>query len=313
MDPKTKAILKARLANCKFIEHIFPTPPVDRTIEPTPLNFQAPETLTLNPDPRTALADTEVTKLINLKDLADQIPDGFYSGPRVLQNPLPGTCNVLPTKRLAPLTSKSTKVQRTTFNTEVALDPTSLAKAKASPEWPDWSKALETEYTSLRKHQVFGEVSTKLTKPPVGYKLIFSRIFDTNGKLLRFKVHLVAQGFSQRPGEDFDQTYSPVLDITSFRYLLAFAVHFGGEIFLMDVITSYLYGNLDMLLYISPPPDFLPRLPTPSPEKFLHLRICKALYGLKEAGKMWYHVLQEFLISHGFLYDPALPCIFTLN
>ena len=55
----------------------------------------------------------------------------------------------------------------------------------------------------------------------------------------------------------------------------------------MDVVTTYLYGNLDMLLYISPPPDFFPKLPTPIPEKFVGLRICKALYGLKQASKMF--------------------------
>jgi hypothetical protein len=104
--------------------------------------------------------------------------------------------------------------------------------------------------------------------------------------LLRHKVRLVAQGFSQRPGEDFDQTYAPVLDITAFRYLLALVVHFKLEIFLMDVVTAYLYENMDMLLYITPPPDFLPRLPAPSPGRFLGLRICKALYGLKQAGRM---------------------------
>jgi hypothetical protein len=144
------------------------------------------------------------------------------------------------------------------------------------------------------KHKVFGEVSTELTKPPIGHKLIFSRKFDANGKLLRHKARLVAQGFSQRRGEDFNLTYSPILDITAFRYLLALAVHFKLEIFLMDVVTAYLYENLDILLYISPPPDFLPRLLAPSPGKFLGLRICKALYGLKQAGRMWYHLLQDF-------------------
>ena len=147
----------------------------------------------------------------------------------------------------------------------------------------------------------------------MGHKLIFSRKFDANSNLLRFKVRLVAQGFSQRPGEDFDQTYAPVLDITTFRYLLALAVHFGLEISLMDVVIAYLYGNLDMLLYISPPPYFLPKLPTPAPGKFLGLRICKALYDLKQADRMWYHLLRDFLVSHGFLHDPTLACTFTLT
>jgi hypothetical protein len=59
--------------------------------------------------------------------------------------------------------------------------------------------------------------------------------------------------------------------------MLAFIVYFGLEIFLMDAVTTYLYGNLDMLLYISFPPDFLPRLLAPLPCKILGLQICKAL------------------------------------
>lgn len=208
--------------------------------------------------------------------------------------------------------SRQTKFQRTTFTTEVAPDPLTFAEIKASQKWPDWSKALETKYASLKKHKVFGEVCTELTKPPVGHKLIFSKKFDANGKLIMFKARLVAQRFSQRPSKDFDKTYAPVLDIIAFRYMLAFAVHFGLEIFMMDVVTTYMYGNLNMLLYIFPLLDFSPSLPTPSPGRFLGLRICKALYGLKQADKMWYHLLRNFLISHGFLHDPTLPCIFIL-
>ena len=101
MDIGNGNILKARFVNCKFVKNVFPKLITDSTKKSVPLTFKAPETSTLNPDPRTALADTEVQKLLNLKDLADQIPDGFYSGPRVLRNPLPETGNVLLTKRSA--------------------------------------------------------------------------------------------------------------------------------------------------------------------------------------------------------------------
>ena len=96
--------------NRKFIENIFPIPSIDHTTKPTLLTFQAPETLTLNLDSKTSLADIELTKLLNLKDLADQIPDNFYSNPRVLQNPLPGRGNVLPAKRSTLVTPKSVKM-----------------------------------------------------------------------------------------------------------------------------------------------------------------------------------------------------------
>ena len=91
---------------------------------------------------------------------------------------------------------------------------------------------LEAEYASLRKHQIFGEFSTQLTEPPIDYKLIFFWKFDEHGNLIRFKVRLVAQRFSQRLGIDFDQKYSPILYIISFRYLLALAIHFSLGTFL---------------------------------------------------------------------------------
>ena len=317
MDIGNGNILKARFVNCKFVENVFPKPITDSTQKSVPLTFKAPETFTLNPDLRTVLADTDVQKLFNLKDLADQIPDGFYSGPRVLRNPLPGTGNVLPTKRSTASTSRLAKLQRAytmpkVFNTELVPDPLTLDEPKASEDWSMWQQTLEAEYASLRKHQVFGDVPSTLTKPPIGHKLIFSKKFDEYVNLIRFKVKLVAQRFSQRLGENFDQIYAPVLDITIFRYLLAFATHFKLEVYLMDVVTTYLYGNLDMKLHISPPPGYLPELPKPLPGRFLGIQICKALYGLKQAGRMWYHLLRGFLIEHGFIHDPALPCILTL-
>ena len=98
--PTTGILLKARFVNCRFIEHIFPqvsTPTSNQKLE-----FSAPETLTMNPDPPTSLGDAEITKLLHLKSLAEQVPDGFATGPRVIRNPLPGTRNTLPQKRPAP-------------------------------------------------------------------------------------------------------------------------------------------------------------------------------------------------------------------
>ena len=103
------------------------------------------------------------------------------------------------------------------------------------------------------------------------------------------------------------------MDCTSFRYLLSLTVQLSLETQLLDVITAYLYGDLETELYIKPPPEFLPRLAPASPGHFNGLRICKALYGLKQAGRAWYHHLKSYLVSHGFQTHPALPCIFVLK
>jgi hypothetical protein len=217
-----------------------------------------------------------------------------------------------------PSTSRPPKQPKAHYTTESidsnpGTDPLTLDQAMQRPDWPNWKQAIEAEYSSLKKHQVFGEVSNDLEKQPIGHKLFFTRKFDSQGNVIRYKVRLVAQGFTQRPGIDYDQTYSPVMDTISFRYMLALTVQFSLKIYLLDVVTAYLHGNLDTVLHINPPPGFLQTTPKSKPSRFTGLRICKALYGLRQSGRAWYHHLANFFIYQGFTYNNTLPCIFTYN
>ena len=104
------------------------------------------------------------------------------------------------------------------------------------------------------------------------------------------------------------------MDSGTFRYLLGMAVHYALETQLLDVVTAYLYGNLDAIVYISLPPDFLPDSNLVGNQGlYSGLKLQKALYGLKQSGRMWYQHLREFLLNHKFQNDQALPCIFTLR
>ena len=93
-------------------------------------------------------------------------------------------------------------------------------------------EALETKYSSPRKHTIFAEISTHIEKPPklIGHKLIFTRIPEFKGQVIRYKVRLAAQGFIRRPGVDYEHTYSPVMHCVSFRYILALTVHLALKI-----------------------------------------------------------------------------------
>ena len=168
------------------------------------LTFTAPQTtLTMNPDPSiTSLPDTEVTKLLHLKSMAKNIPDGFASSLRIIRNPLLGTSNILPQKRPASTLQTSKKspkprVMYTSGSTE--SDPNSLAEAQSRSDQHEWQTALEAKYALLCKHKVFGSTTIKLTKPPISHKLIFTRKVDAQGNVIKYKIRLVAQGFSQRP------------------------------------------------------------------------------------------------------------------
>ena len=306
------------------------------------LYFSAPETFTLNLDPHTGLADSEVQKLLGFKALANKLLDGFRDSARITRNPLPRvgqpSLSVLSHKDTISSLLPQAKKPRSNHHGEIftffdqsdllpcspskvllvmsfitnlinsSLDPLMLEAAKASPDWPQWYEAFQHEYASLRKHQVFGSLVTNLATKPVGHKLIFTKKRNAQGQVLRYKVRLIAQGFIQRPGVDYTFTYSPVMDSTTFQYLVGMAVQHSLETQLLDVVTAYLYGPLDADLHIKPPLNYLTQsIPTDSTHSFFGLKLRCPFYGLKQAGRMWYSHLHSFLLDHKFQYDQSLP------
>ena len=87
----------------------------------------------------------------------------------------------------------------------------------------------------------------------MGYKWVFTRKRNEKNEIARYKAQLVAQGFSQRAGIDYEEPYSPVMDAITFRYLISLVVLKKLDIRLMDVITAYLYGELDGDIYMKVP------------------------------------------------------------
>ena len=105
------------------------------------------------------------------------------------------------------------------------LDPKSMTECKKRSDWDKWKVAIETEIASLYKRKVF--LAVMPTPPgifPMGYKWIFVHKRNENNELVRYKARFVAQGFTQRPGVDFNETYSQVMGGITFRYLISLAV-----------------------------------------------------------------------------------------
>ncbi|KAK1431618.1 hypothetical protein QVD17_08102 [Tagetes erecta] len=133
-------------------------------------------------------------------------------------------------------------------------EPKSIGECKQRNDWPNWKDAIEAELDSLNKREVFGPVAhTPEGVKPVGYKWVFVRKRNEKNDIVRYKARLVAQGFSQRPGIDYEETYSPVVDATTFRYLISLVIQEGIDLRLMDVVTAYLYGSLDTDIYMKLP------------------------------------------------------------
>ena len=90
----------------------------------------------------------------------------------------------------------------------------------------------------------------------IGARWVYKLKLDSTGKVERYKARLVAQGFSQRPGVDFDETYAPVVGMATLRTLLSYAASGGWVIEVDDVETAYLNGSVDELIYIRQPAGF---------------------------------------------------------
>ena len=133
-------------------------------------------------------------------------------------------------------------------------DPRSILECQKRRDWEEWKKAIQIELLSLNKRNVFGPiVIAPENVNPVGYKWVFVRKVNEKNEVTRYKTRLVAQGFSQRPGIDFEETYFPVMDAITFRFLMSLTTFKNLEMHLMNVVTAYLYGSLDNNIYMKLP------------------------------------------------------------
>nr|GEX86972.1 retrovirus-related Pol polyprotein from transposon TNT 1-94 [Tanacetum cinerariifolium] len=118
---------------------------------------------------------------------------------------------------------------------------------------------------------------------------------DETSLVIRNKARLVAVGYSQQEGIDYDETFASVTRIEAIRLFLAYAAHKDFTVYQMDVKTSFLNGILKEKVYVGQPSGFVCK------QYLDHVyALDKALYGLKQAPRAWYDVLSQFLIDSGF-------------
>ena len=191
------------------------------------------------------------------------------------------------------------------------FEPKSVHECRQRNDWPKWKDAIQAELASLEKREVFGPIiRTPEGIKPVGYKWVFCTKKNEKGEVMRYNARLVAQGFSQRPDIDYMETYSPLVDAITFRYLINMEVHEKLEMRLMDVVTAYLYGSLDHNIFMKIPEAFKVPETYKDSRETCSIKLQKSLYGLKQSERMWYNRLSEYLLKKGYKNDPICPCIF---
>jgi len=155
----------------------------------------------------------------------------------------------------------------------------------------EWQAACQREIEILTKRHIFDMVVR-----PSGCRVIKNRwVFDVKPDG-RKRARLVAKGFSQVKGKDFDQIFSPVVRFETVRLILALAALEGWFLSGLDVRNAYLYGELEEEIYMEQPEGFHAR----GKERHV-LRLRRALYGLKQAGLAWWQALKKSMEELGFV------------
>ncbi|KAK1572541.1 hypothetical protein Q3G72_034297 [Acer saccharum] len=170
-------------------------------------------------------------------------------------------------------------------------EPTCVSQAMKTPEW---RRAMSDEFDALIKNGTWSLVPPSPSHNIVGCKWVFRIKRSPNGSIARYKAHLVAKGFHQRQGLDYNETFSPVVKTTTIRVLLNIAVTRGWSLRQLDVNNAFLQGYLTENVVMAQPPGFV------DPSSPLHVcQLKKAIYGLKQAPRAWYNELRQFLVQNG--------------
>jgi hypothetical protein len=184
-------------------------------------------------------------------------------------------------------------------------DPVSYEEAEQSTEWKEWKAAMKEEYDSLIENETWDLTDLPEHRQTIDKKWVYKIKLDNEGRVDRYKARLVAKGFTQRPGIDYFETFSPVVTFPSIRTVLSMAAVEDLDIVQFDVKTAFLHGEISEEIYMKQPIGFEDAR---WPKKVCRLR--KAIYGLKQASCVWNKRFNEWLIANGLFSTGADPCVY---
>nr|GEX37589.1 retrovirus-related Pol polyprotein from transposon TNT 1-94 [Tanacetum cinerariifolium] len=166
-------------------------------------------------------------------------------------------------------------------------------------------ESMQEELHQFDRLDVWELVDRPLCINVINLKWIWKNKRDEENTVIRNKSRLVAKGYAQKEGVDFEESFAPVSRLEAVRLFIMYVAHKSFTVYQMDVKTAFLYGPLKEKLYVNQPDGFVDPY---YPDKVYRLK--KALYGLKQAPRAWYDELSKFLLSKGFTKGSIDPTLF---
>ncbi|KAI3762713.1 hypothetical protein L1987_53154 [Smallanthus sonchifolius] len=158
-----------------------------------------------------------------------------------------------------------------------------------------WIEAMQEELLQFKRQDLWKLVDLPPGQTAIGTRWVFRNKQDERGTVVKNKARLVAQGYIQEEGIDYDEVFAPMARLEAIRIFLAYAASKNFMIYQMDVKSAFLYGKIGEEVYVKQPPGFVDPA---HPNKVLKLD--KALYGLHQAPRAWYETLSGYLLSNNF-------------
>lgn len=191
------------------------------------------------------------------------------------------------------------------FSAPATEEPRTIDEALRDPKWV---AAMDAEHDVLLHNKTWHLVATPKGKNIIGCKWVYKVKKKADGTVDRYKAQLVAKGYKQRYGLDYEDTFSPVVKAATIRLILSIAVSRGWSLRQLDVQNAFLHGVLQEEVYMYQPPGY-----EDETRPNLVCKLDKALYGLKQAPRAWYARLCSKLMSLGFTPSKADTSLFYFN
>jgi len=190
-------------------------------------------------------------------------------------------------------------------NRELHKPPANKKEARARSDWPRWKQAIKEEVAAHKKLGTWPKMKANNKQhKAINTRFVFDIKHDAEGKMTRYKARLVAQGFKQVPKRDFDETWAPLPSAATIRALFAVAAATGWEVHHVYVKTAFLNAKIEKEKYIHLPDGIEPE----SVEEMCRLNL--ALYGTKQAGRLWGIKLDKELNEIGALRSLVDSCLY---
>ena len=214
--------------------------------------------------------------------------------------------------------------------------PKSAQDAVLGTNKKEWASSMADEMMSLIDNKVFDIVRKPSNRKIVSCRWVYALKRNGSGDVYRFKSRLVAKGYSQTQGIDYDEVFAPVVRYDTLRFLMAYSARHDFELKHVDVKTAFLHGQLHEDIYMEVPeiPKMvMDELMKRAQERNIYdnnvlrnlhdgmkaknenkvLKLNRSIYGLKQAAKEWHDKLKDVLIKSDCEQSTSDSCLFIAN